>query len=511
MNQSFLKKAAAIAAAVGVSGYAAHRYNYYKEALRFVSLDPNEAIENLNNAKRVTESIKSLEALYHLNAHECNDAIKHLTDIAWLQLAILGSELWRFNPRYGQTPEYLEDSEKELARIELDRDWKKAFKYYSEAKICSDEDLHCPSWVRKAHPKRLHKLLKVLHQSTESCDYLVKQNIHSTLHKLFYTYRSPEHTAICGIVFNILSNISTSNRECAIAVCNEWLPTLAQMIRANLLYSLNLASYKLPANIYEFVRPDQEQKISMDIVFVHGFRGSLFRTWRQRDDPSNKTIQFWPREWLRLDIKSNVRVLGLDYPSKLLKFGEIMDSVDKRATKFLQSLKECDVGSRPLFFVAHSMGGLLVKKMLLESEELRKRTVGIVFIAVPNRGTPVISAYLNYLRPTDDAKFLRADSVLNRQLHEQFLEIAPEIPLIFSLVELKPSPLFGRRRMIVPPESAVFESGAVYHLDEHHYSICKPADVNSTAYLIIVKAIKEALELVSKGEKINWLRMSSRI
>jgi hypothetical protein len=59
-------------------------------------LDPNEAVENLNQSKMIGASIKSLEGLCHLNSHKCKDIISGLNHVGWATIAIHGSDLSRY-------------------------------------------------------------------------------------------------------------------------------------------------------------------------------------------------------------------------------------------------------------------------------------------------------------------------------------------------------------------------------------------------------------------------------
>jgi len=63
---------------------------------------------------------------------------------------------------------------------------------------------------------------------------------------------------------------------------------------------------------------------------------------------------------------------------------------------------------------------------------------------------------------------------------------------------MKKAPLFGRQKLIVPAESATFDIGAVYHVSEHHYNVCKPHDIFSTSYCVVVNFVKDALRLVKR-------------
>lgn len=87
---------------------------------------------------------------------------------------------------------------------------------------------------------------------------------------------------------------------------------------------------------------------------------------------------------------------------------------------------------------------------------------------------------------------------MNQQLNQRFIEKADKVPIIVSIIEMEKSPLFGQKKIIVTPESSYYE-GAVYHVKEHHYNICKPESLNSTSYCVITNFIKDALRLVKNN------------
>lgn len=90
----------------------------------------------------------------------------------------------------------------------------------------------------------------------------------------------------------------------------------------------------------------------------------------------------------------SIRIIGVDYASKLLQFGELMDSVEERSKKLITALESAGVGTRPVVFCVHcklqrschslllvlAMGGLITKEMLSRDEELLRKTVGILFM-----------------------------------------------------------------------------------------------------------------------------------
>ena len=70
-----------------------------------------------------------------------------------------------------------------------------------------------------------------------------------------------------------------------------------------------------------------------------------------------------------------------------------------RATNILAVLDTDDIGTHPLIFISHSMGGLLVKQMLRHAEDFNnpawkrivEQTKGIVFLSTPHSGANIAS------------------------------------------------------------------------------------------------------------------------
>lgn len=132
-------------------------------------------------------------------------------------------------------------------------------------------------------------------------------------------------------------------------------------------------------------------------------------------------------------------------------------------------------------------------------------------MSTPHRGTPVASAYAHsLLRPTEDLKMLKIESAINRQLHEDFCKIVADIPIVVTMLEMRETRLLGTSRMIVPQDSGAFMAkadddiqhvGTLYHIDEHHHNICKPADKQSQNYWVILNFVKDAVRLAGQAEK----------
>uniref|UniRef100_A0AC34QDB9 GPI inositol-deacylase n=1 Tax=Panagrolaimus sp. JU765 TaxID=591449 RepID=A0AC34QDB9_9BILA len=464
--------------------------------------------------------LKKLEDAYSAGKLKTGDDCDDVDLKIWAILALEKSPLTRLHKVPKEKQDFSDDDfDRLLHRLELDKVWNAALTWYS-VNVCGEDDLSClenaPSSALHEKPSKIQKLktlLQVLLYKTEfdSCRRLVNQGVLHALLNIFKIYNE-KNKDVGMVVLKILSEIAKDGKHCAEAIVqSEWYPTLVTLLNApvhqeeeilahkifvNLLFSFGLEDYPLPSSIYELHRPPIGVKPKIDIVFVHGLRGSVFRTWRQKDDPQTKTTRFWPRHWLSKDINAPVRILAVDYATRLLQFGQVMETVNDRSRKFQQSFREAGIGARPVVFVCHSMAGLLIKKMLLENENLRKNTVGILFMATPHKGSPVAGFAHSLLRPSEDVKFLKVESELNRQLNSDFLKVVKEVPLIVSTVEEKPTPMFGTKRFLVPSDSGYIGVGALYHINDHHHNICKPESTSSPSYNVILNFVRDALKFV---------------
>ncbi|WP_287287091.1 triacylglycerol lipase [Okeania sp. SIO2B9] len=134
-----------------------------------------------------------------------------------------------------------------------------------------------------------------------------------------------------------------------------------------------------------------DQNRTGDVIFVHGLDGHPRKTWhpQEKSDDDN----FWP-VWLGEDLP-DMGIWSLKYEVSSSHWkGESMPLVD-RATNILKLLDTYKIGDRPLFFITHSMGGLLVKQMLYRAVYLKNpkwkaivdQTQGIVFFSTPHSGS----------------------------------------------------------------------------------------------------------------------------
>lgn len=85
----------------------------------------------------------------------------------------------------------------------------------------------------------------------------------------------------------------------------------------------------------------------------------------------------WPRDWLPEDC-ANLRIIGIQYDTNLSLWGRICpikhekSNLEERSNELFGNLVSAGVGQRPVIWVAHSMGGLLIKNILNKGKKFEE-------------------------------------------------------------------------------------------------------------------------------------------
>ncbi len=181
---------------------------------------------------------------------------------------------------------------------------------------------------------------------------------------------------------------------------------------------------------HEIANPTARDRTA-DIVFVHGRGGDSHSTWRHGKEGTGGHF-FWPEE-LGKDLP-HCGIWTVGYPAGFTALGKPGMIIEKRAGNLSQKLANVGLGARPLLFVTHSMGGLVVKSLIVGSQTLadadRKRLVsvirGIVFCATPHRGSALADAAgvlgTFFGGSQDHVDEMRANAEPLDILHDQFIE-----------------------------------------------------------------------------------------
>ena len=158
-----------------------------------------------------------------------------------------------------------------------------------------------------------------------------------------------------------------------------------------------------------------------DIIFVHGLNGDSKSTWSY----DSSETSFWPG-WLAKDCPT-LGIWSLEYDVASSAWNGAAMSLFDRAANVLAYLVAKGIGEKPLCFITHSMGGLLVKKMLRTAESVAPQYAsfcaavrGIIFLATPHTGSPLATLAQSVgviYRPTSAVRELGEDESALRELN----------------------------------------------------------------------------------------------
>jgi pimeloyl-ACP methyl ester carboxylesterase len=171
----------------------------------------------------------------------------------------------------------------------------------------------------------------------------------------------------------------------------------------------------------------------VDIIFVHGLGANRRMTWhhQNKSDSDYDENNFWPR-WLGEDlanqgIAANIWLFGYDSKKFRYEAGNTAERLDQ-AKLFLSYLAVENLTQRPIFMIAHSMGGLVVKEMLGVAEheypQIFKQIRGIVFLATPHQGANITSLVNGLGLGSLSMRELQPDNADLRRLNEQYVRQA---------------------------------------------------------------------------------------
>ncbi|KIW35358.1 uncharacterized protein PV07_02057 [Cladophialophora immunda] len=240
---------------------------------------------------------------------------------------------------------------------------------------------------------------------------------------------------------------------------------------------------------------------SIDVVAVHGLGGDLVNTWTH---PKSK--KFWLQDFLPLQIP-DARVLTFGYNADAAfgqSTGEIVDHAKSLLSSLVDKREEQDEIQRPLVFVAHSLGGIVVKQALFQAklepryESIRDATVGLIFLGTPHRGSgkatygKVLASVAQFVSHHPPPRLLTALQTNSDALFRLTTDFRFQVPdyQVYSFYEQRSMPGFSS--LIVEKNSALLE---VHHeeqipVDADHSAMCKFETEDDDTFEKIYKRIR---------------------
>eukprot|EP01006_Ploeotia_vitrea_P034554 TRINITY_DN65762_c11_g1_i1.p1 TRINITY_DN65762_c11_g1~~TRINITY_DN65762_c11_g1_i1.p1 ORF type:complete len:777 (-),score=37.50 TRINITY_DN65762_c11_g1_i1:149-2290(-) len=226
-------------------------------------------------------------------------------------------------------------------------------------------------------------------------------------------------------------------------------------------------------------------EVSVDFVFFHGLDGNAISTW------TNPKKEFWPAAWLPKTVPK-CRVWAVGYPASSVGNG-CFTSLQAVGRKLSRALSQLQVGTHnPLIFVGHSMGGLVLKRILWEARDwggmgFFGNIVGVSFWGTPHYGSHLAN-YVSFFNIGSEAISLLRENLNEHELnelHTQFIKMRIKSRSFWETGLTSPTGLTSGVLRVVDEMS----SRTDIKTDEwspvpgaNHMNVCKPSDVHSCPF-----------------------------
>ena len=236
---------------------------------------------------------------------------------------------------------------------------------------------------------------------------------------------------------------------------------------------------------------------------------------------------FWPAWLAEENGLSLYRIFTYGYNANFKGIGTNLNITDFAKDLLFQMLVFANVdgenspsiGRRPIIFVAHSMGGLVVKKAFVlgkhddQYSHIVSQIYGIVFLGTPHRGAHYAKILNNILStaplgapPKAYIEDLDTHSRVLQDINEQFRTQCAELSLVSFFETLKTS--FGiTKSIIVEKDSGVlgYPQETSNPLNADHHTICKFKSWEDENYI----SVKSMLQLWASRLSSDLVRVSS--
>lgn len=229
------------------------------------------------------------------------------------------------------------------------------------------------------------------------------------------------------------------------------------------------------------------------MVFVHGLNGDRIETWRPKR--ASHTTDAWP--WWLAEAAPLLGVWTYGYeaaPSTWI--GRTMPLSD-RASNFITWLEATGLGERPLIFVAHSLGGLLVKQALelgaTHRKAFTKQVKLVIFLATPHFGSDLANIFLKLgfvaIGATQSVRELTAHNPDLDRINTWYRNQAPVLG-IDTNVFYETQPIMGRIVVDKISSNPGIRDVLPAAVTADHLSIARPASTAEIVYLSTYAAIQ---------------------
>ncbi|PCD19552.1 hypothetical protein FGRA07_05301 [Fusarium graminearum] len=297
---------------------------------------------------------------------------------------------------------------------------------------------------------------------------------------------------------------------------------------------VGLGSENREISRYEITAVYTHPEAKADIVFVHGLNAEPDITWTAKDGT------FWPLDLLPAALKgTHANILIYGYNADVYSKGNnrttsnhfINQHAEDLITNLMLHRRSQGTSKNPIIWACHSLGGILVKRALLYSHDVRETrledlgsiyisTFGLIFLATPHVGSDaaawgvIVQAMAAALIPRrffDSEpvllKTLRKDNETLVNINSHFLDIYQRFE-VHMVRENQKTDVKGKNRFFVvdahsagPPLPGV----TYYGIEANHVDMCKFESINSPGFRNIAITLQQWIERAPFLIQERWL------
>jgi alpha-beta hydrolase superfamily lysophospholipase len=262
----------------------------------------------------------------------------------------------------------------------------------------------------------------------------------------------------------------------------------------------------------------------IDIVAVHGLNGHRQKTWT-----ASNNIH-WLRDLLPDDLpRARIMCWGYDantHDSSRVSCQYLYDHARNLVSDLCRKRQLTNSTKRPIIFVAHSLGGIVVKSALIHSDASRQGalpehrsiklcTYGIIFMGTPHQGGngvqlgQLLVNVASVFVAADDhiLKHLKRDSEWLQQQLGQYVPISNDFVTKYAYEEYETPTALGHRIMVVPRASAVVPGHANAEsivIPKDHINMAKFISKEDSGYEKISEYLQIMVADASDQIQLRW-------
>ncbi|KAK4455447.1 tetratricopeptide-like helical [Podospora aff. communis PSN243] len=263
-----------------------------------------------------------------------------------------------------------------------------------------------------------------------------------------------------------------------------------------------------PFRSYEVLR--QPEHPIVDVFAIHGLGSNPRSAWRY---VGNGTEVYWLQDLLpQQEGFENLRIIMINHQTRWDSNSPEAD-FDVFAKMMLDEIEHLHHKNRPIIFIAHSFGGLLLKRSLVlatsRSKDVARMTKGVLFLGVPHFGTKAafiasLLACTAYWRgsSTTMLEYMAEGNSIVERLDKDFDEAYAEAdskreydtPYISNFLEMRPE-RFGKLSLspTVNTKSGSLRYGKEVRLDTDHRGLNKFRATDDPNFELFLRQFRRAL------------------